>query len=148
MIDRGLALNQNLAVGWAYRGAISVYFGQHGAAIEQLTRSFRLNPLDPGSHWSEVHMAYAHLSEGRYDESLRWTSKALADRPDYAAAFCPAAIATALGRNIDQAGSFMLQMRRSYPEMRISNLADYLVARRPEDMARMTEGLRLAGLPE
>ena len=36
----------------------------------------------------------------------------------------------------------------SDPAMRISDLKDYLPYRRLEDVERMIEGLRLAGLPE
>jgi hypothetical protein len=36
--DQALSINQNLAVGWANRGGISAFLGQHEARIEQLTR--------------------------------------------------------------------------------------------------------------
>jgi hypothetical protein len=34
------------------------------------------------------------------------------------------------------------------PELRISNIADWLPLRQPQDIARYEEGLRKAGLPE
>ena len=34
------------------------------------------------------------------------------------------------------------------PTMRVARIAEYVALRRPEDIARYVEGLRLAGLPE
>lgn len=53
LIDRGLAINQNLAYGWQARGWASVLLGQHEAALDQLARTLRLNPLDPQSFAAE-----------------------------------------------------------------------------------------------
>jgi len=39
-------------------------------------------------------------------------------------------------------------VRRLDPNLRISNVEDWVVLRRPEDLATFVEGLRKAGLPE
>lgn len=83
LVDQALSINPNLAVGWANRGGISVFLGQHEAGIKQLTRGLRLNPLDPEIYWSEMYLAYAHLFQGRHDEALGWATRALTHRPNY-----------------------------------------------------------------
>jgi adenylate cyclase len=148
MVDRALAINQSLAAGWANRGAISLFLGQPDAAQEQLGHALRLNPLDPETYRAEGAMAFAYLFQGKYDDALKWATKALVHRPTFYVALWASAIANALVGKIDEAQKFMPQIRLVHPSMRISNFKDYIPTRRPEDMERMIEGLRLAGLPE
>ena len=42
----------------------------------------------------------------------------------------------------------MERLRRLDPALRISNLPESFPIRRPEDLARLADGLRRAGLPE
>jgi hypothetical protein len=42
----------------------------------------------------------------------------------------------------------LAEMRHIDPELRISNIAELIPYRRPEDVARYAEGLRRAGLAE
>jgi adenylate cyclase len=49
LLDQGLSINQNLAVGWQLRALVSVYLGQHEAATEQIARASRLSPKGPRS---------------------------------------------------------------------------------------------------
>ena len=42
----------------------------------------------------------------------------------------------------------MHRLRQLDPALRIANLDDWLPLRRAEDIARFTDGLRRAGLPE
>ena len=42
----------------------------------------------------------------------------------------------------------MARLRQLEPELRLSNLRDFLTLRRSTDFANWEEGLRVAGLPE
>ena len=59
-----------------------------------------------------------------------------------------AAVAYALAGNGARATEIGARLRKIDPALRLSRLHDYLVYRRPEDMALFAEGLRLAGIPE
>ena len=122
LVDQALSINQNLAVGWANRGGISVFLGQHEAAIEQLTRGLRLNPLDPETYWSEMYLAYAHLFQGRHDEALKWATRALTHRPNYRWATLALLLAKALAGDVEGARKIMPQINHLIPDMRMSNL--------------------------
>ena len=148
MMDQALSINQNLAIGWANRGGLAMLLGQHEVAIEHLSRALRLSPLDPDAYWAEAMMAFAHIFQGRHSEGLAWATRSLTHRPDYMVAFWALAIGNALSGKIDEARKFMPRICQLNPEMRMSSLKDYISARRPEDIERATEGLRLAGLPE
>ena len=72
----------------------------------------------------------------------------LREQPDHAGALRTLADSSAFAGRIEEARKAMSRIRQIDPTLRISNLADVLPAFRPEDFARYTEGLRLAGLPE
>jgi adenylate cyclase len=148
LIDQARSINPNLAVCWRLRGAVSLFVGQHDVALEQLTHALRLSPLDPETYLAETNIALAHVFQGRYDEAMTWAAKALRRQPNWIAAMRASAVASALGGKIDEARKIMARMRQVDPEMRIAHLKDYLPYRRPQDVEREIEGLRLAGLPE
>jgi hypothetical protein len=50
--------------------------------------------------------------------------------------------------NMAEASASMTKLRAQRPHLRLSNLSEQFVFRRPEDWTRLTAGLRLAGLPE
>ena len=58
------------------------------------------------------------------------------------------AAANALSGEIDQARRISIEALRLNPSLRLSTLREYFVLRRPQDMERLIDGLRLAGLPE
>jgi hypothetical protein len=148
MIDQALAINQNLAIAWANKGAAGVLVGEHGAAIEPLLRGLRLSPLDPEAYWAETMVAMAHLFQGNNAEALAWTTKALARRPDYMVAFWVAAVASAFSGDFDTACANIQRMTLLNPGLRMSNLKAFIPFRRSEDVERTVKGTRLAGLPD
>jgi len=148
MIDRALSLNPNWSDGWSVRGVVSLFLGDHEAALAQCAHALRLNPLDPDAYLPETIMALAHLLLGRYDEALKLTAKSLGRHPTWTPALRASAVANALSGNIDEARKSMVQLRQVDPSLRISNLNEQIGYYRPKDIVRMAEGLRLAGLPE
>jgi TolB-like protein/class 3 adenylate cyclase/Tfp pilus assembly protein PilF len=148
LVDQALSVNQNLAIGWQSRGWVSLFLGQHEAAIEQLTHALRLSPLDPESFQSEAAMAFSHLFQGRYREALQWTGRSHAHQANWPVAMRAAAVANALAGNLDEARKIVAHLRQIDPQTCILHLKEFLPYSRPEDMERMIEGLRLAGLPE
>ena len=58
------------------------------------------------------------------------------------------AVANALAGNLDEARKIVAHLRQIDPQTSILHLKELFPYRRPEDMERMIEGLRLAGLPE
>jgi TolB-like protein/class 3 adenylate cyclase len=148
LVDQALSTNPNLAVSWQVRGMISLFLGQHEVALEHLTRALRLSPLDPEAYLAETNIALAHLFQGRYEESLNWAARALGHQPNWTVAMRASAAANALTGHINEAQKIMTRMRQLDPAMSVSNLKANLSYRRAEDIGRMIDGLRLAGLPD
>jgi len=148
LVDRALALNPNLAAAWFLGGFLHVFRGESDVAIEHLTRAMRLSPLDPEMFRMQTGTAFAHLFAGRLDDASSWAEKSLRHLPNYLAAACIAAASHALAGRMDEARRAMQHLRKLDPELRVSNLKDWIPIRHPEHFAIWTAGLRKAGLPE
>jgi adenylate cyclase len=148
-VERALALNPNLAAAWSASGWVRILLGDPADAIERYARAMRLSPLDPLAYMTYHGMGTAHLFAGRYDEAASCAQKAGHEQPNWAPALRLAAQAYALSDRIVEAREAMARMRELHPALRLSNLARVAPPyRRPEDLARWTEGLRKAGLPD
>ncbi len=109
----------------------------------------RLSPLDPLIVQMQAATAYAHFFAGRYDAASSWAGMALRERPDTLNALRIAVASNALAGRPEQARKLLARLRQLDPALRVSNLRDRMGPyRRPEDVARLEEGLRKAGLPE
>ena len=148
-IDRALVLNPNLAVAWLFSGWARIWLGEPDLAIEHVVRAMRLSPLDPRISAMQAATAYAHFYAGRYDEASLWAARALREFPDVYHALRISAASHALGGRLEQAQKALARLRQLVPAERVSNLRELMGPyRRPEDFAKLEDGLRKAGLPE
>jgi len=149
MIDHALSINPNLAVAWRNRGALTQRLGHHEEAMEQVKKALRLSPIDPQTYIANVLFANSLICLGRYDEAAHWAMKALGNRADSKLARRALAIASALGGNLSEARKVVAELRLLEPWLSVSVFRDQVTSlRRPQDLERFAEGLRLAGLPE
>jgi TolB-like protein/DNA-binding SARP family transcriptional activator/Tfp pilus assembly protein PilF len=148
-IDRALLLNPNLATAWIVSGWVRVWAGTPEVAIDHLERATRLSPLDPLTNRTRTTTAHAHFFAGRYDEAASWAAMTLREWPDYQTALRIAAASYALAGRLEEAKRARKRLEKLDPKLRISNLEDELGPYdRPEYIARYSEGLRIAGLPD
>jgi tetratricopeptide (TPR) repeat protein len=109
----------------------------------------RLSPLDPRVAAMRAGAAFAHFFLGRYDEAASWAAMALQDTPDFQAGLRAAAASNAMAGRPEQAHKAMARLRQLNPTLRVSTLKEIGGPfRRAEDLSRLEEGLRQAGLPE
>lgn len=148
LLDRALVLNPNLSAAWYLGGFQRISRGEHDDAIERIAHAMRLSPLDPEMVRMQAGTAMAHLFAGRFDAASSWAEKAMRDLPGFLLAAGIAAASHALAGRTDEARQVLRHLRGLDPELRISNLKDWVLLRRPEDLAMFTEGFRKAGLPE
>jgi Flp pilus assembly protein TadD len=141
-------LNPNMASAWLAKGFVSILLGQGDEAIGPLTHAMRLSPLDQHMAIMLVGMACANLVAGRYEDASSWAGKALAQQPNHGPAARIAAASHALAGHPEKAAKAMARVREIDPALRILDVRDRFPFRRPEDEARVVEGLRRAGVPE
>ena len=149
LIDRALVLNSNSAEAWNWGGWVKNFLGEPETAIERFARALRLSPLGPRVTAMRGGTASAHFFLGRYDEAASWAAMALQDNPDFQPGLRVAAASNAMAGRPEQAHMAMARLRQLNPTLRICNLKDVRGPyRRADDLSRLEEGLRQAGLPE
>lgn len=148
LIDRALSLNPNLATAWLYGGYVRLWSGDSEAAIEMFQMAARLSPVDPQFFNLATGIAAAHFLAGRLEEASRWADKALSSQPRFGPAIRVAIASHALAGRIGDAQKAVALLRALNPRMRMSSVRDLEPYRRPQDLARFSEGFRMAGLSE
>jgi TolB-like protein/class 3 adenylate cyclase len=148
LIERALVLNPNLAWTWMFSGWGKLLLGEPDAGVERVARAMRLSPQDPQIFGMQTAMAFAHLVAGRYEEALSWAEKAIGLQSNFFVALCVAAAAGALAGRIGEAERALTRLRQLKPALRVSNARSILPFRRAEHVEKLTQGLRMAGLPE
>ena len=149
LLDRAIVLNPNLALAWQQGGWAKIYLGEPEQAIERFFRAMRLSPLDPLLlPWVQSGTAHAYLFAGQYDQAVSWAEKALRGSARNPSPLRAAAASLALAGRLEEARKVAARLLEVVPEARISRAQAPFYYRRPQDIARFVEGLRLAGLPE
>jgi tetratricopeptide (TPR) repeat protein len=148
LIDRALLLNPNLAAAWFLGSFVRIMRGEQDVAIERLAHAMRLSPLDSEMYRMQGGTALAHLFAGRFDAACTWAEKAIRELPSFLIIVCVIAAGHALAGRIDAARRAMQDLRALDPALRLSSLKNWLLFHRPEDISRLADGLRRAGLPE
>jgi TolB-like protein len=147
-IDRALVINPNLAPAWHFGGQVRIFLGEPEMAIDHFKQAMRLSPFDPLIGRIRAATAHALFFAGRYGEALSWAETALRERPNDSSALRAATACYGIAGRLEEARESLARLRELDPSLCISNLADRLPLRRAEDLARLTAGLRNAGLPE
>jgi TolB-like protein/class 3 adenylate cyclase len=148
LVEHALLLNPNLALAWNFGGWMKIFGGEPEQAIERFAKAMRINPLDPLIFLLQAGTACGHLFAGDHEEAAVWAEKALHERPRLIIALRIAAACFALGGRLEQAKKVAGRVRELSPQFRIAQAKSLFPLRRPEDLAKYCEGLRLAGLPE
>jgi TolB-like protein/class 3 adenylate cyclase/tetratricopeptide (TPR) repeat protein len=146
LIQRALVLNSNLAWAWYFSGWVKIYLGEPEMAIQHAMQAMRLSPNDPHLFNMQAAVAYGHLFAGRFNEAVSWAE--LAVRESHLTAWRALAASCALSGRHEQAENAMAHLRGLDPALRLSDLKNFMPLRRPQDLAVLVDGLRLAGLPE
>jgi adenylate cyclase len=148
LVDRALLLNANLAVAWQRSGWLRIYAGDYELALKHLKRAMRLNPLDPLMHLAHSATAFAYFLLEDVDEASAWAERALHLRSNWPPALRVLAMSNAVAGREQASRQAMTRLRLIQPQLRVSNLHEQISLHRPEHMARCTEAMRKAGLPE
>jgi TolB-like protein/tetratricopeptide (TPR) repeat protein len=147
-IDRALELNQNFAPAWGLSGWVKGFRGEPNLAIDCVQRAIQLSPVDAYMFAWQSAGSYALFSLGQYEEALLWAEKALRERPGYLPAARMIVASAALAEVPERPETSVIRLRELEPTLRVSNLGNQIPYRRNEDLARLADGLRKAGLPE
>ena len=148
MIDRALGLNPNLAWIWLYSSWVKTSLGEPEIALERIEQALRLSPNDPLTASFHAAKGFAQLFAGHFAEAFSSAEAAIRRRPGFLFYMCVAAASAALEGRVSDAHRIVVRMLQIKPSLRVSEASTLIPMRRQDDIDRLAEGLRKAGLPE
>jgi TolB-like protein len=147
-LARAVALDPNLAIARNWKGWGNVYLGNIDAAIEQFSAAIRLSPLDPRLFLTQTGMAYAHFFAGRYEDGLSWATSAFQHQSNFPGAQRMVMASLAMGGRVAEARRACDAVLQTDATLRISGIKSKTPFRRLEDIEKLGEAYRIAGVPE
>ena len=152
LINRAVSLNPNLARAWALSAVVHIFIGKPETAVEHNERAMRLSPRDIVLYLMMHTTARACFYCGRLDEAIAWSTRAMRESPHaHEGSILHLAASYALTQRPQDATAALAKFLEIHPQARLSNLwqlSQLRALRAPDLVAKLKEGLRLAGMPE
>jgi adenylate cyclase len=148
LLEEAIRLNPNGMLGWMWGGWAKILVGEHQIAIDYFRRALRLSPLDPMIFSAQNGLSYAYFFLGNYEQGLTCAEALLRHHPDHVGGLRVAMACNALSGNIEAAQKLWEQVAKLSPSDRVSETRNRLGYRRDQDLMRLQEAYRLAGMPE
>ena len=122
--------------------------GDHQTSIDFNRRALRLSPLDPRIFFAHNGLAFANFFLGNYEDALKCAVEGLRHHPDYLNGLRAAIACHSKLGNVDASKEFLQKLFLLSPNERVSEARKRVRYRRDQDMARLEEAYRAAGMPE
>jgi TolB-like protein/class 3 adenylate cyclase len=144
-LDRAIELDPNLAIARMWGGGAKLYSGEFEKAIEHYDYAMRLSPLDPRLFLAYSGLATAHFLMGHYEKGFAFATSGIRRWPNFVPLYRSAMACCAMSGRTEEAREFCQKALRLNPSLCISAPSMF---QRPEDLEKLNEALRAAGLPE
>jgi adenylate cyclase len=151
LFEEAIRLDPNGVLAWVWGAWTKVLLGDHPTAIKYCQHALRLSPFDPRVQFAELNIAYAHFFLGNYEEGLRFATSHLRRFPNNPTGLRIAIACNVLLGNIEAAKGLWRQLAVLSPTDRVSDTGKRngrFIGGRPQDIAKLQEAYRIAGMPE
>ena len=150
LVSRAQELDANLVIARYSSGWEHLCLGDVDTALKQFHIAVRLSPLDPLLFFAQTGIAFAHFMAGRYDDGASWAKSAVLHRPNYRNAQFILAACHAMSGRVEEARVICGRLMQAKPAYRLSTIVPKIKTRfrRAEDVERLTQAWRIAGVPE
>ena len=145
---RSLAANGNSVWGLIVTALIEMTSGNPAEGLELLRRADRLSPRDPTGWLLAGGMSLAYYLEEKFEDSIFWSQKALAQNSRYVVAIRLLAANYARLGQPDKASERVQQLLKGDPTLTIAKQHSRMMFMDVSVWNKVADGLRLAGLPE
>jgi TolB-like protein len=144
-VDISLTLNANFAPSLSLRGMLKMYSGKPLAAIEDIERAMRLDPLFMQTYLH--HLGVAHVVAGKFETAAALFRERilLVPETDVSRAYL-AAVLGILG-DVEAARHVWSELMAIHPDYSFAESIGRMPFKNPEDLDRIKSGLLSAGLP-
>jgi TolB-like protein/Tfp pilus assembly protein PilF len=146
LLARAINLDPNLVIARHWSGWGQLWLGDVDAAIKQFNTALRLNPLDPRSYNAQAGLAYAHFLAGRNEDASSWATAAIRLLPSFLPAQFILAACHAVSGRVEEAREVCARAMQLDPTRRITGFT--ALYRRREDIEKLAQAFRIAGMPE
>jgi TolB-like protein len=146
LLSRAINLDPNQAAAQYWMGWEHLWRGDVDAAFEHFQAVLRLSPVDPRLFFAQTGIAYAHFMAGRYDEGTSWATSVVLQQPNFIHAQFILAACYAMSGRVEEAREVRARLMQLNPALRISRIKTRY--RRAEDIERLEQACRVAGIPE
>jgi TolB-like protein len=148
MVDRALELNPSSAIAHNVYALINMMLGLPDKSVFHAERSLRLSPLDPLRHIPECALSVAKLAVGQPEAALVHVRRGLDATPVFSPGLITLALCLVRLGRIEEARLTTSRLVEIAPDTRIATLQERYLFSNGLGIDRITEDLRLAGLPE
>ncbi|HET9717945.1 MAG TPA: helix-turn-helix domain-containing protein [Pseudolabrys sp.] len=145
-LERALALDPWLAYAWIRRGWMSAYLGDSDSALRELRTALHLMPFEPLRHIAFIGMGCAHFVAARYTRAALWVQGGVGASPGSFWAERIKVASAALAGEQSEARRSARKLMRKDPDLTVAE-ARQAWPFTPDFMARLGDGLEIAGVP-
>jgi adenylate cyclase len=147
LFEEAIRLDPNGVLAWVWGGQAKILLGDHHTAIKYAERALRLSPIDRRVAFAEYILAFAHFFLGNYEEGLRFAVSHGHRVPNNPPILRIAIACNVFLGNMEAARGFWRELAALSPSERVSDTPKRFPGR-PQDLAKLQEAYRLAGMPE
>lgn len=145
-IRKALDLSPNHSLAKANLGMVLTYSGEAEAAIPVLKEAMRQSPIYPD--WFLSELARAYFQTGRYDEAVQVLERRLEHDPNSGEALILLAAAQSGAGRLSEAKAALTKFLEPRPAYTLRHYGSGEFYKNPDDLDRVLDALRQAGLPE
>ena len=143
-----LAIDPSISAAYGTLANALAFAGQADAAIKVVEECRQLSPRDPDRSSVQMGFANALFVAGNYDDAIAAATKHLEMRPNWYGNQAILAVCYAQLGRLEDSKRAALDVVRQVPHFSLEGARRRSYFKRPEDVSRFIEGLRLAGIPE
>src|SRR5260370_23779451 len=121
-IDRALAIDPNMALGWYCSGLVRLWLGQPGVALDHNCRAIRLSPVGPLMGQMQTRGAHGHFVDGRPHAGAPCAGRAIRSFANWLPCMIVATASAALCGSLAGAADLSSGLRRLETKVPISNI--------------------------
>ena len=152
-IDAAIENDKNFAWAYATRGDMLNWAGRAAESIAEDETALRLSPRDPGRNMWQYGICHAYTHLAQWEKAVEWCQKSIATDAGTWFPYVDLAAASAWLDHDAEAKSAIAGLLKVYPGFTVQTFADVAarVTYNPtfaDQIQRILEGLRKAGLPE
>jgi adenylate cyclase len=147
LFEEAIRLDPNGVLAWIWGGYAKILLGAYQTAIKYAQRAQRLSPIDLTVASADMVLGFAHFFLGNYEEGLKFAASFARRVPGNVGHLRLQIACNASLGNTEAVKSLGRELTVLSPYERVSDVPKRHPGR-PQDIAKLQEAYRLAGMPE